>query len=130
MRKSALVAFGASALMAGGFFIPAFAASTTPPPPTYSTPCGASAETGAAPANPTPSFTPDPSNGGGSGGIIGQNGYLEASGSATGQSGTISGYGTDGQGDGVYGSLSGSGGAPNVCLGVEQGGTYTTPVNQ
>lgn len=123
MRKTALVAFGASALMAGGFFIPAFASTT----PTYSTPCGASAETGPAPATPTASVNPDPSNGGGSGGIIGQNGYLEASGSATSQSGSISGYGTDGQGDGVYGSISGSGGGPNVCLGTSATGVI---VNQ
>lgn len=128
MRKSALFTLGASALMAGGFMVPAFASTSTTP--TWQTPCGQSAETGPAPATPAVTVVPNAGNGGGSGGIIGQNGYLEANGSATGQSGSISGYGTDGSGDGVYGSLNGSGGAPNVCLGVQQGGQNTTVVNQ
>ena len=130
MRKAAIVTIGAGALMAVGSIIPACATQNPPPTtpgtpePAYTNPCGSSAlqypvtpnqNTPLGPAEVNP-----PGGASGTSGIYGSDGYLELSGSATSQSGQISGeLDQPGNNNIVFGSVGGSAATGgNVCVGA------------
>ncbi|MHB8662833.1 MAG: hypothetical protein ACYDH6_09125 [Acidimicrobiales bacterium] len=120
MRKAVFAVVASGMLGTSAFLMTAQAS------PTYSSPCGASQETGPAPKTPTligipPAVPPGTS---GEVGIIGPDGYLEAVGSASGPSGHVSGA-TSPSRPSVYGSIGNDAGGPKVCVGS---GTTTVHV--
>lgn len=127
MRKAAIVTIAGGALMAAGSFLPALATQNPPPPtgsgPAYTNPCGSSAAqyptgSGAGNTGPVGATVVPPSGASGASGIYGSNGYLEVAGSATSQSGQVSGELDNPSGNTLYGSVGGSAsGGGGVCVG-------------
>lgn len=130
MRKAAIVTIAGGALIAAGSFLPALATQNPPPPPTnppttepaYTNPCGSSAlQYPVTPNQSTPLGPTEvnpPSGSSGTSGIYGSDGYLEVTGSATSQSGQVSGELDNPSGNTLYGSVGGSAsGGGSACVG-------------
>ena len=116
MRKS-IVSLAVAGMLGGGAFLAA--AHATTPPPTYSSPCGASTDTGPWNGGSTPTVHLGPADGSASIGIIGDHGYLEAVGTqGPPPAGHISGATND---NSLYGSI-GNDGSSTICVGSSAAG--------
>lgn len=129
MRKAVIVTIGAGVMMGVGSFVPALASQNPAPSPgttgpAYTNPCGSSTAqyptgSGAGNTGPAGATIVPPSGASGASGVYGSHGYLEVAGSATSQSGQISGELDNPSNNTVYGSVGGSAaGGGTLCLGV------------